>query len=61
MPLVLDFTEPVAAQGEVSGGKGANLALLTQRGFAVPRGFVVSSLAYRAFVAEAGHLLEAVE
>lgn len=61
MPLVLDFSEAVAAQGEVSGGKGANLALLTQRGFAVPKGFVVSSLAYRAFVAEAAHLLEAVE
>ena len=61
MPLVLDFTAPVAAQGEVSGGKGANLALLTQRGFAVPGGFVVSALAYRAFVVDAGHLLEAVE
>ncbi|HEX7054938.1 MAG TPA: PEP/pyruvate-binding domain-containing protein [Burkholderiales bacterium] len=61
MQQVLDFSEPVAAQAELSGGKGANLALLTQRGFAVPKGFVVSALAYRAFVAEAGHLLQAVD
>ncbi len=35
----------------VAGGKGANLALLARAGFAVPRGFIVSTAAYRAYVA----------
>jgi pyruvate,water dikinase len=35
----------------LSGGKGSNLALLTQRGFPVPPGFVVTAEAYRAFIA----------
>ena len=61
MSLVFDFRDPVAAQGELSGGKGANLALLTQRGFAVPGGFIVSALAYREFTAGAAATLAAVE
>src|SRR5688572_33463506 len=61
MPLVLDFTAALSKQTEVSGGKGANLALLTQRGFAVPPGFIVSALAYRDFMADAATTLEALD
>ena len=35
---------------ELAGGKGANLAALVRAGFAVPRGFVISTAAYVAFV-----------
>ena len=35
---------------ETAGGKGLNLARLTRAGFAVPRGFIISTEAYRAFV-----------
>ncbi len=34
-----------------AGGKGANLARLAQAGFAVPPGFIITTDAYRAFVA----------
>lgn len=61
MSLVLDFSDAVAIQGDISGGKGANLALMTQRGFPVPPGLIVSALAYREFVAGAGALLQKVE
>ena len=37
MSYLLDFTNPAANATDCSGGKGANLALLTQRGFPVPR------------------------
>jgi phosphohistidine swiveling domain-containing protein len=36
---------------EIAGGKGANLARLTRAGFNVPRGFIIATSAYRAFVA----------
>jgi pyruvate,water dikinase len=61
MSLVVDFKEPLATQPEASGGKGANLALLTQRGFNVPPGCIVTALAYREFMHEAEHLVLAVE
>ncbi len=35
---------------ENAGGKGLNLARLTRAGFPVPRGFIISTHAYRAFV-----------
>src|SRR6185436_19817469 len=35
---------------ELAGGKGANLVRLTRAGFDVPRGFIVSTNAYREFV-----------
>src|SRR5688500_15929312 len=35
---------------ELAGGKGANLARLTRAGFPVPRGFIISTDAYREFV-----------
>jgi pyruvate,water dikinase len=51
MSYVLAFTDPAATATDRSGGKGANLALLTQRGFPVPPGFVVTAAAYRDFIA----------
>ena len=53
MSYLLAFTDPAATATDRSGGKGANLALLTQRGFPVPPGFVVTAAAYRAFIAAA--------
>ena len=46
---VLPFDSPDAAL-ETAGGKGLNLARLTRAGFQVPRGFIVPTQAYRAFV-----------
>ncbi len=43
-----------AEQLDVAGGKGANLARLLLLGFPVPQGFVVTTVAYRAFLAAAG-------
>ena len=42
------------------GGKGANLARLTRAGFSVPRGFIISTDAYRAFV-DANRWLPTIE
>lgn len=56
MTLTLPFDSPLALRPENTGGKGANLALLTQRGFPVPPGFVVDAAGYRAFVAGAPEL-----
>ena len=48
--LVFSFESPDVTL-ETAGGKGLNLARLTRAGFAVPRGFIISTEAYRAFVA----------
>lgn len=50
MSFILPFDDPAATRPELSGGKGANLAFLTQRGFKVPSGFVVTAAAYREFI-----------
>lgn len=50
MIYLYPFTHVDAGEGETSGGKGANLALLTQRGFPVPPGGTVAAQAYRDFV-----------
>ena len=50
MNSIHHFTEPLAGRIEIVGGKGANLALLTQRGFPVPPGFTVSAKVYRDFI-----------
>src|SRR3954462_4952822 len=47
MKYVLTFGHPDATNAATSGGKGANLAKLTQAGFPVPPGFVISPEAYR--------------
>jgi pyruvate,water dikinase len=46
---ILPFTSS-AATLETTGGKGTNLARLTRAGFAVPRGFIIPTEAYREFV-----------
>lgn len=56
MNLTLAFTDPDACRHELSGGKGANLALLTQRNFPVPSGFIVTAAAYREFIRAADTL-----
>ncbi|MBE3119674.1 MAG: phosphoenolpyruvate synthase [Candidatus Atribacteria bacterium] len=48
--IILPFLSP-AATLENAGGKGASLARLTRLGLPVPPGFVVTTHAYRAFVA----------
>ena len=60
MTHTLRFDEPFATQLELSGGKGANLSLLTQLGFPVPRGFIVTAPVYREFIAGADCLLRRV-
>src|SRR5260221_207359 len=48
---IIPFTSAKAeATLELAGGKGANLVRLTRAGFDVPRGFIVSTNAYREFV-----------
>src|SRR6266508_3293222 len=46
---ILPFTSSEATL-ETAGGKGTNLARLTRAGFAVPRGFIISTDAYREFI-----------
>ena len=60
MTHTLRFDEPLATRLELSGGKGANLSLLTQRGFPVPPGFIVTAPVYREFITGAGGWLRRV-
>ena len=52
---VIGLDSPDARRLELVGGKGANLAELIAAGFAVPRGFCVSTAAYHA-AAEAARI-----
>ncbi|MES2925097.1 MAG: PEP/pyruvate-binding domain-containing protein [Verrucomicrobiota bacterium] len=54
MKNTLSFEDAAAGSLDFSGGKGANLSLLTQRGFPVPRGFVIGVMVYKEFVRQAG-------
>ena len=45
-PLVLDFTDERCREVDLSGGKGASLASMTQNGLPVPPGFVITSAAF---------------
>jgi pyruvate,water dikinase len=49
-----NFGDADATRLDLTGGKGANLAKLTQAGFTVPPGFIVGTHAYRDFVAHNG-------
>jgi hypothetical protein len=49
-PWILPLDSP-GAPVEVAGGKGANLARLAGQGFPVPPGFLLTTDAYRAYVA----------
>ena len=60
MNYLLKFEESLATAVEHSGGKGANLSLLTQRGFPVPPGFIVTAAAYRDFMRTRPDLLRKV-
>jgi pyruvate,water dikinase len=61
MKYTLTFEEPLAMRLELSGGKGANLSILTQRGFAVPPGFIVTAQVYRDFIAGGREFLRHVD
>ena len=61
MKLTLPFSDPLSTKIEHSGGKGANLALLTRQGFPVPPGFIITAQTYHAFMPEGVELLERVE
>jgi phosphoenolpyruvate synthase/pyruvate phosphate dikinase len=56
MPIVLRFDDKSALDAAHSGGKGANLAKLTQLGLPVPGGFVLAAQAYERFIAAAAPL-----
>lgn len=60
MRYVLKFDEPLATEIGHSGGKGANLARLTQEGFPVPPGFIVTARGYDDFITAGGELLRSV-
>ncbi len=45
-PLLLDFADERCREVELSGGKGASLASMTQNGLPVPPGFVITSTAF---------------
>ncbi|MGA2557963.1 MAG: PEP/pyruvate-binding domain-containing protein [Verrucomicrobiota bacterium] len=60
MNYTFTFQDPLAARLELSGGKGSNLAILTQRGFPVPPGFILTAEAYRDFIAGGRELLRNV-
>lgn len=48
------FADEGASDKSLTGGKGANLGLLTQAGFDVPPGFTVTTSAYVTFLADTG-------
>ena len=56
MTSVLFFDEEKATQIALTGGKGTNLAKMTQAKFPVPFGFVVTSQAYQVFIEQATFL-----
>lgn len=51
---VLAFADPAAQDAAQTGGKGANLAALTAKGFPVPPGFVITTAAYDSFIEQSG-------
>lgn len=52
--FILDFSEIDKEDIALAGGKGANLGEMTQAGFPIPPGFVVSASAYRYFLEHNG-------
>lgn len=61
MNCTFTFLEPAAMRLELSGGKGSNLSILTQRGFPVPPGFIVTAQVYGEFISGAGEFLGRVK
>ena len=60
MTYVYDFTEGDKDQKELLGGKGANLAEMTNLGLPVPPGFTISTEACRAYL-ERGDVPEGLD
>ncbi len=58
MSLILKFASAEARDTRLCGGKGANLAKLTQAGLPVPVGFTITARAYEVFACSARELLE---
>ena len=50
MTWTFDFNNPLAVRPEYTGGKGSNLAQLTEGRFDVPQGFIVTAAAYREWI-----------
>lgn len=48
--FILSFNDASATNLSLSGGKGANLCKMTQAKFPVPTGFIVTTLAFQAFL-----------
>ncbi len=53
--FVLPFAAIDASLVSIVGGKGANLGVLTNAGFAVPPGFCITTEAYKSFVSHPSH------
>ena len=47
IPFVVNLEEQHATELEIVGGKGANLAILSQRKFCVPNAFILTTNAYQ--------------
>jgi pyruvate, water dikinase len=54
MSRIVVFEHAEATRPDLVGGKGANLGLLTQAGFQVPDGFVVTTESYAEFLQATG-------
>lgn len=55
MISMLDFDDHAALDVALSGGKGANLARMTQAGFPVPPGIILTPMAYKEFMQQCGN------
>jgi len=60
MEFLLKFADATALELERSGGKGANLAHLSQHDFPVPPGWIVTTPVYRTFIDQADGLRDRV-
>jgi pyruvate,water dikinase len=60
MKLTLAFTDALAQRAEYTGGKGANLASLTNGEFPVPQGFFIVADAYRHWISSCADWQEIV-
>jgi phosphoenolpyruvate synthase/pyruvate phosphate dikinase len=61
MKYLLRFDDMRAPEVELSGGKGANLAFMTQHGLPIPGGAIISADAYRDFIRDQSWLISSVE
>ncbi|GBO37027.1 hypothetical protein AVEN_189765-1, partial [Araneus ventricosus] len=64
VPLTVQFTDETSHFGEISGGKGSSLGMLTQlsrkeKSFIVPKGIVVTTASYQEFLT--ADILDAVK